>query len=91
MKEGPRSPRVLKNIGSNWALNVVQILVFMVLTTYVPFRAAKVAHLVSQVAAKDGAQPGRKLVVISTAKLIQRGMSLQDRFLHHIGGIKFGS
>jgi O-antigen/teichoic acid export membrane protein len=26
---------VLKNIGSNWALNVVQILVFMVLTTYV--------------------------------------------------------
>ena len=26
---------MLKNIGSNWALNVVQILVFMVLTTYV--------------------------------------------------------
>ena len=26
---------MLKNIGSNWALNVVQILVFMVLTTFV--------------------------------------------------------
>ena len=26
---------MLKNIGSNWALNVVQILVFMVLTPFV--------------------------------------------------------
>jgi len=36
MREIPRVPSsVLKNIGSNWALNVVQILVFMVLTTFV--------------------------------------------------------
>ena len=29
------SPSMLKNIGSNWALNVVQILVFMVLSPFV--------------------------------------------------------
>lgn len=33
--DSPAAPAVLKNIGSNWTLNVLQILVFMVLSPFV--------------------------------------------------------